>query len=102
MTPNSIKEVLEKTVINYSQNENSMEEMVKKIKNNDMSNNISRMLLKTDSVFDRTSIYGSGVIPKTIVEDINILLEDSLVPMYTGESERLDMLQVVKSIAKKA
>jgi hypothetical protein len=102
-SPKEIKENLSDVAKNKdNQNEDSMEQMVKAIKNNETSQIISKMLLKTDSVIDSKMIFDKEVIPMTMYNDINILLEDSLLPMVTNKYEEADMIRSLRSISKKA
>ena len=100
-SPETIKENLS-IVDKNQQKEGSMEEIVKRTKNGIMSKNISNMLIKTDSVMDAELISEENSIALAMYNDINILLEDSLVPIATNKAERIDLVRATKSIARKA
>ncbi len=100
-SPETIKKELTATAKD-NKNEGSMEEMVKKAKDGQLSRDISSMVARTDSVIDDKMIPKENIIPIDIYNDINILLEDSLVPIATNKLQGMDLIKVAKSIAKKA
>ena len=85
-SPETIKENLS-IVDKNQQKEGSMEELVRNTKDNKTSKNITKMLIKTDSVMDAELISEENSIALAMYNDINILLEDS---------------RATKSIARKA
>ena len=100
-SPETIKENLS-IVDKNQQKEGSMEELVRNTKDNKTSKNITKMLIKTDSVMDAELISEENSIALAMYNDINILLEDSLVPIATNKAERIDLVRATKSIARKA
>ena len=100
-SPETIKENLS-IVDKNQQKEGSMEEIVRDIKNNDMSKEISKMQIKTDSVIPADKISDKNIVSFDIYNDIKILLEDNLLPIATNKPGRLDLIRAAKSIQKKA
>jgi hypothetical protein len=100
-SPETIKENLS-IVDKNQQKEGSMEEIVRGIKNNDTSKEISQMQINTDSVIPADKISDKKIMSIDIYKDINILLEDSLLPIATNKAGRLDLIRAAKSIQKKA
>ena len=103
INPTTIKVKL-KEALKKNTNNQSLKESVNNTKKSDLFGKISTMTAKSDSVFESEMIYANAdAVPVDVYDDINILLEDSLVPIADiGETEEVDMLQVVRSIAKKA
>ena len=103
INPTTIKENLKKALEKNTNNQ-SLKESVNKTKNSELFGKISEMTAKSDSVFESKMIYAdAAAVPVDVYDEINILLEDSLVPIADiGKTENVDMLQVVRSIAKKA
>jgi hypothetical protein len=100
-SPETIKNNLS-DVDKNQQKEGSMEEIVRNIKNNDMSKEISQMQIKTDSVIPADKISDKNIVSFDIYNDIKILLEDNLLPIATNKPGRLDLIRATKSIQKKA
>ena len=95
---NNIKQYVS---IKDSQKEGSMKQSVNNIKNNELSVNISKMLMKTN--ININSVLKNNIDTIAICNDINVLLEYSLLPVTTNElSKTGNLIKDIKNIVRKA
>jgi hypothetical protein len=100
MSFSSIKQYVS-VEVGDNQNESSMKQIVNNIKNNELSVNISKMLMKTD--MNINSVIKNNIDTITICNDINMLLEDSLLPIATNELPNTgNLIKDIKNIVRKA
>ena len=116
MDPDKIKKSLTDVGAVNNENKETMEKLVYDTKNNDISKYISQQMAKSDSKImslEDIAGYSQAVTDKekedfkmammlTIFNDINILLEDSLLPIATDEAQLLGDSRAIKNILKKS
>ena len=114
---NEDNEINTDMIIQKQENEDedkTLQEQVKGILSNRVSGLISGQMHKSDSMvigIEKMDGYPKGEEERKIYRDeklaeidneIQLLIADNLLPIVNGEAEKMDMIKVAKSIAKKA